>query len=139
MKMLERAKENVMGGAILLVFACLRIWAGVPPEILLPGGPPVLSIAELPGPTIFAVLRNGRFCSMGRAAARLALEELYSMVPTATVYADAAVANTAGVRILAELGFMRTAVHPVALRWDGEVSDIWNYTLEPAVKKEEHL
>lgn len=234
-KMPERSRENVMGGVILLillVFACLRIWAGVPPEVLLPGGGAALAVviaesrlreekttmkpleltplstahltglerlwsdptvirytnvaepcsadaaahrfyqlrscqAALPGPTIFAVLRNGRFCGVagcppvdaergifglfyqllpevwgqgvGRDAARLALEELYSLIPTATVYADVAAANTASVRILEELGFMRTAVHPGAFRRDGEVSDIWDYTLEPAVEKEEHL
>nr|WP_326185322.1 GNAT family N-acetyltransferase [uncultured Oscillibacter sp.] len=121
----------------------------------------------LPGPTIFAVLGDGRFCGIagcppvdeargtfglfyqllpevwgrgvGLTAAGLALAELYRMVPTATVYADAVAENTASVRILEHLDFVRTAVRPGAFRRDGRTMDIWDYVRSPGMKKEERL
>ena len=113
----------------------------------------------LAGPTIFAVLRDGKFCGIagcppvdaeqgtfglfyqllpdvwgrgvGRTAAGLALAELYRMVPTATVYADVVAENAASVRILEALGFVRTAVHPGAFCRGGQVLDIWDYMRKP--------
>lgn len=121
----------------------------------------------LSGPVIFAVLRDGRFCGVagcppvdaekgtfglfyqlqrsvwgqgiGKTAARLALDELYRLAPSAVVYADAAAENTASVRILEHLGFARTAVHPGAFQRDGRALDIWEYTLRPDMKEEERL
>lgn len=123
--------------------------------------------AALPGPTIFAVLRDGRFCGIagcppvdaeqetfglfyqllrpewgrgtGKAAARMALDELYRLFPSAAVYADVVEENTASIRILEQLGFVRTAVHPAAFQRDGQALDIWDYTRGPGMKKEERL
>lgn len=111
--------------------------------------------AILPGPTIFAVLRDGRFCGIagcpavdaeqgifglfyqlfpacwgqgvGRTAARLTLEALIRQVPAATVLADTAAENIASVCILEGLGFTRRAVRPGAFQRDGQTVDIWEY------------
>lgn len=113
------------------------------------------SQAALPGPTIFAVLRNGKFCGIagcppvdaaqgtfglfyqlcppvwgqgvGTAAVELALEALARRFPAATVYADVAAENTASVRILERLDFRRTAVRTGAFQRDGLAMDIWDY------------
>lgn len=116
----------------------------------------------LPGPTVFAVLRDGRFCGIagcppvdaekgtfglfyqllrtewgrgtGLSAARMALDELGRLFPSAAVYADAVAENTASIRILERLGFARTAVRPGAFHRDGRALDIWEYVLEPDMK-----
>lgn len=123
--------------------------------------------AALPGPTIFAVLRDGRFCGIagcppvdaaqgtfglfyqllrsewgrgtGKAAARMALDGLYRLFPSATVYADVVAENTASIRILEQLGFVRAAVRPAAFQRDGQVLDVWDYARGPGIKKEERL
>ena len=47
----------------------------------------------------------------------------------ALVLADAVAENTASVRILERLGFVRTAVHPGAFCREGRTLDIWDYVL----------
>ena len=119
----------------------------------------------LPGPTVFAVTWDGRFCGLagclpvdaaagvfglfyqllpafwgrgaGRAAAALALEALRGLRPGARVLADTAAANTASVRILEALGFRRTAVHPAALERDGDRWEVWDYRLRLGGREEE--
>lgn len=111
--------------------------------------------AALPGPTIYAVLRNGKFCGIagcppvdtaqgafglfyqllpeawgrgvGTAAAKLALEALTCRFSVSTVYADVAAGNAASIRILERLGFQRTAVRTGAFQRDGRMMDIWDY------------
>lgn len=111
--------------------------------------------ASLPGPTMFAVLRDGRFrgivgCPLvdtepgtfglfyqlmpdawgqgiGKAAARLALGALARCFPAATVYASVVAENTASIRILERLGFQRTTVRAGAFQRDGLSMDIWDY------------
>lgn len=111
--------------------------------------------ASLPGPTIFAVLRDGKFCGIagcppvdaaqgtfglfyqlcpavwgqgvGTAAAELALEALARRFPAVTVYADVVEENTASIRILERLGFRRTAIRTGAFQRDGLTMDIWDY------------
>lgn len=118
--------------------------------------------ASLPGPTIFAVLGDRGFCGIagcppvdaaqsrfglfyqllpevwgqgiGETAARMALDALYRLFPTAAVYADAAAENAASIRILERLGFVRTAVHPGAFHRDGRALDIWDYVLKPDMR-----
>lgn len=118
--------------------------------------------ASLPGPTIFAVLRDGGFCGIagcppvdaaqsrfglfyqllpevwgqgiGETAARMALDALCRLFPSAAVYADAAAENTASIRILEHLGFVRTAVRPGAFHRDGRALDIWDYVLTPDMR-----
>lgn len=118
--------------------------------------------ASLPGPTIFAVLGDGGFCGIagcplvdaakgafglfyqllpetwgqgvGLSAARMALDALCRLFPTATVYAGAAAENAASIRILEHLDFARTAVHPGAFHRDGRALDIWDYVLEPDMR-----
>ena len=65
---------------------------------------------------------------LGLAAARAALRQLEQLTPS-LVLADAAAENTASIRILTRLGFVRTAVHPGALCRAGRRLDIWDYAL----------
>ena len=121
----------------------------------------------LPGPTVFAVRWDGRFCGLagcppvdaaagvvgcfyqllpafwgrgaGRAAAELALTALGRLAPEAVVLADTVAENAASVRILEGLGFARTAVHPGALERDGVRWDVWDYMLRLGGREEECL
>ena len=63
---------------------------------------------------------------LGLAAAREALERLEKLGPS-LVLADTVAENTASVRILERLGFVRTAVHPGAFCREGRTLDIWDY------------
>ena len=65
---------------------------------------------------------------LGLAAAREALERLEKLGPS-LVLADTVAENTASVRILERLGFVRTAVHPGAFCREGRTLDIWDYVL----------
>lgn len=123
--------------------------------------------AGLPGTTIFTVLGDGHFCGIagcppvdaaqgafglfyqllsgvwrqgiGLSAARMALDELYRLVPSAVVYADVVAENTASIRILEQLGFVHTAVHPGSFQRNGQALDIWDYVRGTGIKKEECL
>ena len=64
----------------------------------------------------------------GLAAAREALRRLEKLMPS-LVLADTVAENTASVRILERLGFVRTAVRPGAFRREGRALDIWDYAL----------
>ena len=109
----------------------------------------------LPAPTIFAVREGAAFrglagcppvdasagtyglfyqllpvCwgrGLGLAAAQAALRQLDRLTP-ALVLADTVAENTASVRILERLGFVRAAVHPGAFCREGRALDIWDYT-----------
>ena len=111
---------------------------------------------DLPAPAIFAVLEGATFrglagcppveafagiyglfyqllpaCwgrGLGLAAARAALRQLEQLRPSA-VLADTVAENTASIRILTRLGFVRTAVHPGAFCREGRTLDIWDYAL----------
>ena len=63
---------------------------------------------------------------LGLAAAREALERLEKLGPS-LVLEDTVAENTASVRILGRLGFVRTAVHPGAFCREGRTLDIWDY------------
>ena len=65
---------------------------------------------------------------VGLAAARAVLERLRKLRPS-LVLADVVAENTASVRILARLGFTRTAVRPGAFRREGRTLDVWEYVL----------
>ena len=65
---------------------------------------------------------------LGVAAARAALERLEKLGPS-LVLADTVAVNTASVRILERLGFVRTAVRPGAFCREGRPLDIWDYGL----------
>ena len=64
---------------------------------------------------------------LGLAAAREALRRLDKLTPS-LVLADTVAENTASVRILERLGFVRAAVHPGAFCREGRALDIWDYT-----------
>ena len=110
----------------------------------------------LPSPTIFAVREGGAFrglagcppvdtaagtyglfyqllpaCwgrGLGLAAAREARRRLEKLAPS-LVLADTVAENTASVRILERLGFVRTAVRSGAFRREGRALDIWDYAI----------
>jgi len=63
---------------------------------------------------------------LGLAAAAEALRRLERLAP-ALVLADTVAENTASVRILERLGFVRTAVHHRAFCREGRMLDIWDY------------
>ena len=65
---------------------------------------------------------------LGLAAAREALRRLEKLTPS-LVLADTVAENTASVRILERLGFVRTAVRSDAFRREGRALDIWDYAL----------
>ncbi len=65
---------------------------------------------------------------LGLAAAREALRRLEKLTPS-LVLADTVAENTASVRILERLGFVRTAVRSGAFRREGRALDIWDYAL----------
>ena len=65
---------------------------------------------------------------VGLAAARQVLDRLGALAPS-LVLADTVAGNTASVRILERLGFIRTAVHPGAFCRAGQTLDIWDYAL----------
>ena len=62
----------------------------------------------------------------GFAAAAAALRNL-GRLPLSLVLADVVAENTASVRILERLGFVRTAVHAGAFCREGRRLDIWDY------------
>ena len=64
---------------------------------------------------------------LGFAAAQAAMRQLDRLTP-ALVLADTVAENTASVRILERLGFVRAAVHPSAFCREGRALDIWDYT-----------
>lgn len=64
----------------------------------------------------------------GLAAAREALRRLEKLMPS-LVLADTVAENTASVRILERLGFVRTAVRSGAFRRERRALDIWDYAL----------
>ena len=65
---------------------------------------------------------------LGLAAAREALRRLEKLTPS-LVLADTVAENTASVRILERLGFVRTAVRSGAFHREGRALDIWDYAL----------
>ena len=109
---------------------------------------------ELPSPTIYAIRERAAFRGLagcppvdaaagtyglfyqllpacwgrgvGLAAAAAALRDLERLDP-AMVLADVVAENTASVRILERLGFVRTAVHAGAFCRKGRRLDIWDY------------
>lgn len=110
----------------------------------------------LPSPTVFAVREGAAFrglagcppvdaaagtyglfyqllpvCwgrGLGLAAARAALGQTETLSPS-LVLADTVAENTASVRILERLGFVRAAVRPGAFCREGRALDIWDYVL----------
>lgn len=65
---------------------------------------------------------------LGLAAVQAALQQLDRLTP-ALVLADTVAENTASVRILERLGFVRTAVRSGAFHREGRALDIWDYAL----------
>ena len=64
---------------------------------------------------------EARTCRRGEALRRL------ERLAPALVLADTVAENTASVRILERLGFVRTAVHHRAFCREGRMLDIWDY------------
>ena len=93
----------------------------------LAGCPPVDAAAGIYG-LFYQLLPACWGRGVGLAAARQVLDRLGALAPS-LVLADTVAGNTASVRILERLGFIRTAVHPGAFCRAGQTLDIWDYAL----------
>ena len=91
----------------------------------LAGCPPVDTAAGIYG-LFYQLLPACWGRGLGLAAAAEALRRLERLAP-ALVLADTVAENTASVRILERLGFVRTAVHHRAFCREGRMLDIWDY------------
>ena len=95
-----------------------------------PGGDGIPGTGRLPaggyGRRFYQLLPACWGRGLGLAAAAEALRRLERLAP-ALVLADTVAENTASVRILERLGFVRTAVHHRAFCREGRMLDIWDY------------
>ena len=89
------------------------------------GRPPVDTAAGIYG-LFYQLLPACWGRGLGLAAAAEALRRLERLAP-ALVLADTVAENTASVRTLERLGFVRTAVHHRAFCREGRMLDIWDY------------